>query len=115
MLSLQLEGYELDQSTLSAKMEQFLDEKISEIKRIYGNDIRIVIEGHTCDLGKVEYNRSLGLKRANAVRDYLIGKGGYAPNHIEAVTKGPGSPIAPNDTEENRKKNRRVVFIISDI
>ena len=113
-ITIELEGYELDQSTLSPKMGRVLDEKIAEIKQTYGDDVRIVCEGHTCSLGKVDYNMSLGLKRANTVRNYLIKKG-YSANRVEATSMGPKSPIAPNDTEANRKKNRRVVLVIKDL
>ena len=115
MITIELEGYELDQSTLSAKMERILDEKIAEIRSTYGENIRIVCEGHTCNVGRADYNVKLGLKRANVVRDYLINKGDYRSSRVTAVSKGPDSPIAPNDTEDNRKKNRRVVLIIRDL
>jgi outer membrane protein OmpA-like peptidoglycan-associated protein len=115
MITIELEGYELDQSALSPKMEQILDEKIAQIKKTYGEDIRIICEGHTCNTGKAEYNLKLGLKRANVVRDYLIRKGGYSADKIEAISKGQTSPIVPNDTEANRKKNRRVVLIIKGL
>ena len=114
MITIELEGYELDQATLSPKMEQVLDEKIAQIKKTYGDNIRIVCEGHTCDVGKADYNMKLGLKRANVVRDYLIKKG-YSADRVQAISKGQTSPIVPNDTEANRKKNRRVVLIIRDL
>jgi outer membrane protein OmpA-like peptidoglycan-associated protein len=115
MVTIELEGYELDQATLSPKMETVLEAKIAEIRRTYGDDIRIVCEGHTCNVGKTQYNIQLGLKRAQVVREYLINKGDYKASRVEAVSKGPESPIAANDTEENRKKNRRVILVIREL
>lgn len=73
----------------------------------------IMIEGH-CDAdGETELNRVLGLRRANNIRAYLIGAG-IDGKRVEADTKGETTPTAPNDTEENKTKNRRFVLIIND-
>ena len=114
VVNVELEGFELAQSFLSKHMERVLDEKIAQIRKTYGNNISIICEGHTCNTGSMEYNMRLGLKRANIVRDYLI-KSGYRSDRVVAISKGPLAPIAPNDTEANRKKNRRVVLIVKGI
>ena len=110
-ITIELDGYELNQSALSPAMERILDEKVEQIRRTYGTNISIVTEGHTCDLGNKATNMKLGQKRADVVRNFLISRG-FAPNKVEAVSKGQTSPIVPNDSDANRKKNRRVVFII---
>jgi len=110
-ISIELEGYELDQSKLSPKMERILDEKIAEIRQRFGNDISIICEGHTCNAGKEAYNLTLGQKRAEVVRQYLIKKG-FGNDKVTAISKGQSTPIFPNDNEVNRKKNRRVVLIV---
>ena len=106
-------GYDLDQSSLSANMKKVLDERIAEIRRLHGNNVSIICEGHTCNIGTEAYNLKLGQRRAETVRDYLISQG-FSPEKVTAVSKGQSSPIVPNTNEANRRKNRRVVLIIRD-
>lgn len=78
-------------------------------------DRHLRVEGH-CDIrGSDAYNRVLSRKRAKSVADYIIIKeGGFSPSQIKAAGFGWHRPIAPNDTEENMQKNRRVEIIIED-
>ncbi|RFS14437.1 OmpA family protein [Emticicia sp. C21] len=69
--------------------------------------IKVEISGHTDNVGKDTDNLSLSQKRAEAVVNYLIGKGVSATN-VKAVGYGETRPIAGNDTEENRQFNRRI-------
>jgi outer membrane protein OmpA-like peptidoglycan-associated protein len=73
---------------------------------------RIVIEGHTDNSGDSVYNRDLSQRRADAVRQYLVTHG-VAPDRVSAFGKGEADPIAPNDTAEGRKRNRRVDVVVS--
>lgn len=68
---------------------------------------RLEIAGHTDNVGNPKSNKSLSLRRAQACRDYIVSKG-VDPERIEAVGFGDEKPIAPNDTPENRAKNRRI-------
>ena len=63
--------------------------------------------GHTSNEGTNSYNLNLSKERAKAICNYLI-KNGISENRLTWKGKGTTEPIAPNDTEENRKKNRRV-------
>lgn len=114
VVAIELEGYEIDQSVMSERMERILNEKVDQLKKAYGVNVLVICEGHTCDLGSEEYNMALGLKRAEKVRNFLIGKG-YNPDNVYAVSKGESSPIVPNTDEVNRKKNRRVVLVVRDL
>jgi outer membrane protein OmpA-like peptidoglycan-associated protein len=67
----------------------------------------IELSGHTSAEGEREYNRSLSYKRVKACKDYVVAKG-IAVDRIIAIGFGPDRPIASNDTEANRAKNRRV-------
>ncbi len=67
----------------------------------------IELSGHTSSEGEAGYNRSLSYKRVKACKDYILLKGIDA-GRIIAVGYGPDRPVAPNDTEANRAKNRRV-------
>ena len=71
------------------------------------NELEVEIDGHTDIVGKGEYNFDLSLKRAEIVRDYLISKG-VASTRFTVKGLGKTKPVAPNDTEEGRAKNRRV-------
>lgn len=72
---------------------------------------KIVIEGHTDNVGNAEANRRLSLARAEAVRKYLVKKGVEA-SRLDAKGYGPDRPIAPNKTAKGRAANRRVAFTI---
>lgn len=72
---------------------------------------KLSIVGHTDNVGKDAYNLELSKKRATAVKNYLTTKG-VAPEIITSDGKGETNPIAPNDTEAGRSKNRRVEFFI---
>lgn len=72
-------------------------------------DISLEISGYTDNVGNDKSNQILSEKRANAVRDWLISKG-ISGDRINAVGYGEQKPIAPNDTPENRQKNRRIEF-----
>jgi outer membrane protein OmpA-like peptidoglycan-associated protein len=68
---------------------------------------RIEIAGHTDNVGSAKTNKALSEKRALACRSYLISKG-IDGERITAVGYGGERPIAPNDTEEGRQRNRRI-------
>jgi outer membrane protein OmpA-like peptidoglycan-associated protein len=76
------------------------------------SDIRINIEGHTDSTGSSEKNSELSLRRAIAVRDYLIGQG-IAASRIDVQGYGPSKPVADNGTAEGRARNRRVEMVLS--
>jgi OOP family OmpA-OmpF porin len=67
------------------------------------------IAGHTDDIGQPSQNRLLSLQRAWAVASYLV-KAGIEEGRLSAVGFGDAKPLAPNDTEDNRAKNRRIEF-----
>lgn len=85
---------------------------ISEIDRVarilnqYPNTV-IRVEGHTDSKGSAAYNTDLSDRRANAVKNLLIQRG-VSTSRIETVGFGETMPVATNDTEAGRQKNRRV-------
>jgi OOP family OmpA-OmpF porin len=81
---------------------------VYDIIKLYP-EVRIVIHGHTDNVGSDEYNMQLGRRRAQAAKDYLVTKGS-PPGRILIATHGEEEPIASNDTEEGRAQNRRVEF-----
>ena len=67
----------------------------------------VKITGHTDNVGAADYNMKLSLRRAEAVRDYLV-KLGVDPSLLEISGEGMTKPVADNSTAEGRAKNRRV-------
>ena len=82
-----------------------------ELKRIAkiikDNNLKVVIEGHTDNVGADESNQSLSEQRANSVKEFLISEG-CTPSLLTTVGYGRNKPVASNDTENGRAKNRRV-------
>lgn len=74
-------------------------------------NLKIKIEGHTDDVGTQERNLKLSNKRANSVKEYLIKKG-ISEKRLETIGYGKSKPIDKTDSDEARKKNRRVEFTI---
>ena len=72
-------------------------------------DLRLHVAGHTDSVGSEAYNLKLSNGRANAVRDYLVGRG-IAAERVQAKGFGEGRPIADNASEAGRAANRRVVL-----
>ncbi|QDK82229.1 OmpA family protein [Spirosoma sp. KCTC 42546] len=73
--------------------------------------MQIELRGHTDNQGDFDLNVKLSRDRCQAVIDYLVNKG-IAKSRLKAVGRGPIDSIAPNTNEENRKKNRRVEFVV---
>jgi outer membrane protein OmpA-like peptidoglycan-associated protein len=71
-----------------------------------------MVEGHTDDTGSVTANTELSLRRAIAVRDYLIAQG-VAASRIDVAGLGPSRPAADNATADGRARNRRVEIVVS--
>ena len=73
----------------------------------------ITVTGNTDAIGSEAYNTTLGQQRADQVRDYLVSKG-VASSRISSVTAGEGNPLAPNNTDNGRATNRRVLISLSN-
>lgn len=73
-------------------------------------DQSLSIIGHTDNIGKVQYNEDLGLRRAQSAKAFFEKEGVKVA--IKTATRGEKSPIAPNTTAAGRQKNRRVNFVI---
>jgi outer membrane protein OmpA-like peptidoglycan-associated protein len=73
-------------------------------------DILVEISGHTDDVGSDASNKVLSQRRADAVRLWLINNG-VDGSRLRAVGYGEERPIAPNDSPENRQRNRRIEFV----
>lgn len=110
---------------LSIKSSVLFDYKESAVKpdaKASLNDIafvikrypkaRVVIEGHTDNVGDDEYNLKLSEERAKSVRDYLVKNEGLGAFKIETKGYGKTRPIAANTSDAGREKNRRVEILV---
>lgn len=74
-------------------------------------EIRVYIVGHTDNIGGLDYNMELSRRRAENVAKELVEKYGIQRERLKTFGVGPLAPIASNDTEEGRAKNRRVEIV----
>ena len=104
--------FEFDKSELKPEGK----EKINEYRELAKDELsranKVIITGYTDNVGAPDYNATLSLQRAEAVRDYLISLGAD-PTKFQVSGAGEAKPIADNSTEEGRAKNRRVEVLKS--
>jgi outer membrane protein OmpA-like peptidoglycan-associated protein len=102
-----LKGVEFDTGKATVRPQSFpqLDEVVEYMA--HKLSAKIEVSGHTDNVGDPKVNKSLSNKRALAVRAYLVSKG-IEEGRIEALGYGDERPIADNDSDANRQKNRRI-------
>ena len=88
-----------------------LDDMAGVIQRV--GDQSVIITGHTDNVGNANANLLLSNERAKAVKQYLIGRNIDAAR-ISVAGRGDTDPIASNDTDEGRRRNRRIEFTLAD-
>lgn len=103
-------NFEFDKSTLSLGEKNKLAQNAMWIQN--HPQFKIVVEGHTDQLGSNEYNLSLGERRAKFVRDSLI-KLGVPAVKLTIASFGEEKLLSQDDSEEGRAKNRRANFVPS--
>ncbi len=109
-LTLQGVLFQVDSAKLLPEAVEILSEAGSILKT--NNDIRVRIEGHASSEAPFDYNQKLSERRAKAVKAFLVKQHGIDANRMETIGYGEERPIANNDTEEGRAKNRRMEFVI---
>ena len=100
--------FDFDMSTLKPEAIRILDDAVMKLQA--NPTLNVTIEGHTDSVGTAEYNLSLGERRANAVRNYLLDRG-VAASRMRTVSYGEERPIASNDTADGRAMNRRAHIV----
>jgi OOP family OmpA-OmpF porin len=96
--------FDFDKAVLKPEGKARLDELVTKLG---GTSLEVIIAiGHTDSVGGDAYNQALSVRRAEAVKAYLVSKG-IEPNRIYTEGKGKTQPIASNSTDAGRAKNRR--------
>jgi outer membrane protein OmpA-like peptidoglycan-associated protein len=103
--------FDFDKATLRRDVE-FNLVKIATILNQFA-EMKVLIEGHTDAVGTDEYNLGLSQRRAQAVHDFLVSQDVKA-DRLSWEGYGESRPVADNDTDEGRQKNRRVDLVIQD-
>ncbi len=97
--------FDFDKFTLKPAGKAKLEDLVSKLA---GTDIEVVVAtGHTDSVGTEAYNQKLSMRRANAVKAFLVSKG-IPADRVFTEGKGESKPVASNKTSEGRAKNRRV-------
>jgi OOP family OmpA-OmpF porin len=99
--------FDFGKATIRKESNKILDEAIKVLTQ-YG-DLRIMITGHTDNVGEAAKNIELSEARANSVKTYMVGKG-IDTSRIETRGAGPNEPVADNATDKGRQQNRRIEF-----
>jgi OOP family OmpA-OmpF porin len=97
--------FDFDKAVLKPEGKAKLDEVVTKLGSI--NLEVIIAVGHTDSVGSDSYNEKLSVRRAEAVKAYLVGKG-IEKNRVYTEGKGKKQPVAENKTAAGRAKNRRV-------
>jgi len=92
--------------TLSASQRKDFADMFYYLDNVEGSSLGV--SGHTDNVGSRNYNVKLSKDRAEFVKNYLIEKGGLNGSKLNPVGLGPDQPIADNNTDSGRSKNRRV-------
>ncbi|MCX7822635.1 MAG: FlgO family outer membrane protein [Syntrophobacterales bacterium] len=102
-------------ATNSAAISPKSHRQLEEIARALNEPVlassKILIEGHTDNVGSDAYNLELSSKRAESVKSYLVEKFGIEANRLETRGVGSSRPVASNDTSWGRAQNRRVELV----
>jgi OOP family OmpA-OmpF porin len=109
-------NFDFDKSTLTPEAKKSLDEYIHALKE--NPDAKIRIEGYTSKMGTEEYNQVLSKQRADAVKSYLVNKGGIDSSRLKTAGYGEAGPKAYESNPKKinspaAKENMRVLFEIT--
>jgi len=105
--------FEVNKATIKEASFSLLHE-IADVIKANPQVKKLSIEGHASAEGNAAKNKKLSDERAKSVMDHLVKKEGIDVARLAAKGWGVEKPIAGNDTEEGREKNRRVEFLVTE-
>lgn len=106
--------FDFDKAVLKPEGKEKIKKYREEAQAQLSGVDKIKITGYTDSIGSDAYNKKLSLRRAEAVSNYLVSLG-VDPNKMEVTGAGESNPVADNDTEEGRAKNRRVEVVLTGL
>jgi outer membrane protein OmpA-like peptidoglycan-associated protein len=101
-----------ESADLDDRSQAVLNSAAESIKQVPGAQVQIV--GYTDNDGSPEGNLALSQARADEVRDYLVGRGVPADD-LTTLGRGEEDPLVPNDTPENKARNRRIELVVQGV
>ncbi len=104
-------NFAFDSSIINDSAKPVLDEAVRQLRT--NPDVTVTVIGHTDAKGSEDYNRQLSIRRAESVYRYLVNRG-VKPERLNVEGKGESSPVAENDSEDGRARNRRVELNVKD-
>ncbi|MGH6610242.1 MAG: OmpA family protein [Burkholderiaceae bacterium] len=104
-------SFPVGQATITPNFRPVLDNFAQSLQQ--NPEATVTIIGHTDSSGSPAVNEPLSLQRADATRDYLVSRG-IAPNRFQVDGRGAREPVASNDTDAGRARNRRVEIFVGD-
>lgn len=106
--TLQIE-FDFDKADIRAEYSGQIAEAAAFVKRY--PETEILVAGFTDSVGDEDYNRELSMRRAEALKNYMVENFGISREQLHPRGFGESRPVASNETEEGRAQNRRVEFI----
>lgn len=103
--------FDFGKSSIKPESMPLIEQMAKELKE--HESIEIKISGHTDDVGSDEFNLNLSLERAKSVKSELV-RLGIAQKRLTVEGLGESKPLVANDSEDNRRKNRRTEFTITE-
>lgn len=102
-------NFEFGKATLTADSRTILQDAYNAL--VANPDMNVEISGHTDYVGSEASNQDLSLRRAQAVKNWLVNRG-ISSNRMKTVGRGENEPVADNGTDDGRTENRRIEFFV---
>jgi outer membrane protein OmpA-like peptidoglycan-associated protein len=105
--------FDFDKAEIRNTGEEKLEEVINSVEKRHP-DGEIAVRGYTDAIGSEAYNKQLAEERARAVAEYIKENSDVGGDQISVLAKGEENPVATNETEKGRQKNRRVEIVVKN-